>query len=179
MHQLFHSYHVSQSSALKTTGMEATTAVWYFAYGSNMSRSKFTDSRGIRPLKTACARIPGWMLTTEIPGTPYLEPAYTSIRPITGTDMKPREVLGLAYLITAEQYIRLVASEGGGIAYADLAVVAVPVTPEDEAITGSQFIVRTLSTIIRRDPQASPSERYMVSDSRCTLEGFSLHSSMG
>ncbi|KAF1362623.1 hypothetical protein EJ07DRAFT_152884 [Lizonia empirigonia] len=137
------------------------TAVWYFAYGSNMSRSKFTGSRGIQPMKTARAIIPGWTLTTEIPGTPYSEPAYTSIRPITGMDVKAREVVGLAYLITADQYTHLVASEGGGIAYVDIAIPAVPATPEDESLTGPQFVVRTLGTVMRRIPQASPSERYM------------------
>ena len=146
---------------------KATTPpnVWYFAYGSNMSASKFTGSRGIQPLATARARLPGWTLTTEIPGTPYSEPAYTSIRPISGTDDKAREVLGRAYLITAAQYVHLVASEGGGIAYADIAISsAVPATQEDEQTVGKHvFGVRTLGTIMRRDPTAVPSQRYMVS----------------
>lgn len=128
-----------------------------------MSSSKFTGSRGIHPIKIARARIPGWTLTTEIPGTPYSEPAYTSIRPITGTDdPKTREVLGVAYLITDEQYVHLVASEGGGIAYADIAVPALPVTSQDERATGKKFVVRTLGTILRRSPGSSPSARYMV-----------------
>lgn len=148
--------------------MAEHTAVWYFAYGSNMSRSKFTESRGIQPIQTARAIIPGWTLTTEIPGTPYSEPAYTSIRPITGTDFKAREVIGLAYLITAEQYVHLVASEGGGIAYVDIAIPAIPATPKDEGLTGPRFVVRTLGTIMKRDPQASPSQRYMVSVLRPT-----------
>ncbi|KAI4908886.1 hypothetical protein J4E90_008623 [Alternaria incomplexa] len=142
--------------------MATNNVVWYFAYGSNMSSSKFTGSRGIHPIKIARARIPGWTLTTEIPGTPYSEPAYTSIRPITGTDdPKTREVLGVAYLITDEQYVHLVASEGGGIAYADIAVPALPVTSQDERATGKKFVVRTLGTILRRSPGSSPSARYM------------------
>ncbi|EMD58408.1 hypothetical protein COCSADRAFT_103921 [Bipolaris sorokiniana ND90Pr] len=142
--------------------MVANTAVWYFAYGSNMSLSKFTGSRGIHPIKVARAKLPGWTLTTEIPGTPYSEPAYTSIRPITDVDdEKTREVIGLAYLITAEQYVHLVASEGGGIAYADIAAPAIPATESDELITGSEFVVRTLGTILRRVPSSSPSARYM------------------
>ncbi|KAK7530981.1 gliotoxin biosynthesis protein GliK [Phyllosticta citribraziliensis] len=141
---------------------KSATGVWYFAYGSNMSRAKFIDSRGIQPIKTARARVPGWKLTTEIPGTPYTEPAYTSIRPITGTDdAKAREVVGVAYLITTEQYIHLVASEGGGIAYADIALPAVPVDAIDEAMTGPSFTIRTLGTIMQRDPPAVPSQRYM------------------
>lgn len=151
-----------------TATMVANTAVWYFAYGSNMSLSKFTGSRGIHPIKVARAKLPGWTLTTEIPGTPYSEPAYTSIRPITDVDdEKTREVIGLAYLITAEQYVHLVASEGGGIAYADIAAPAIPATESDELITGSEFVVRTLGTILRRVPSSSPSARYMVRFSPC------------
>lgn len=143
--------------------MADSMAVWYFAYGSNMSRAKFTVSRGIEPILVARVRIPGWTLTTEIPGTPYTEPAFTTIRPINATDYKAREVLGVAYLITRDQYIRLVASEGGGIAYADIAVSAVPMTSADEDLTGKNLIVRTLGTILKRYPPACPSRRYMVS----------------
>jgi hypothetical protein len=144
--------------------MAVKTTIWYFAYGSNMSSKKFTGSRGIHPIKTARAKLPGWTLTTEIPGTPYSEPAFTSIRPITGTEdpKTTEEVLGVAYLITAEQYVRVVASEGGGIAYADIAVPALPMTNKDQEIVGEKFVVRTLATVLRRVPEARPSARYMV-----------------
>ncbi|CZT23706.1 uncharacterized protein RCC_09420 [Ramularia collo-cygni] len=141
---------------------QSDNKIWYFAYGSNMSASKFTGSRGIAPLKTARAKIPNWTLTLEIPGTPYKEPAYTTIRPISGVEINPVEVVGLAYLITAEQYIHLVASEGGGIAYKDIALRAVPAVEEDREVTGEEFVVRTLGTVMQRSPAAAASQRYMV-----------------
>ena len=58
--------------------------VWYLAYGSNMSRAKFTGSRGIVPKATARVRVPGWVLAFNIPGLPYSEPAFTSIVPRAG-----------------------------------------------------------------------------------------------
>lgn len=36
--------------------------IWYFAFGANMSRKKLTGSRGIAPLESLPAKLPGWAL---------------------------------------------------------------------------------------------------------------------
>lgn len=137
--------------------------IWYFAYGSNMSSSKFIGGRGIHPLDVARVRLPCWTMTMEIPGLPYSEPAFSSIRPSEdATDSTVPDVIGVAYLISPDQYRRVIASEGGGIAYSDISVEAVPLTDEDAARTGPGPLVRTLGTILARHPPARPSERYMV-----------------
>jgi hypothetical protein len=153
--------------------------VWYFAYGSNMSREKFTGSRGIVPLQTARVRVPGWTLAFNIPGMPYSEPAFTSILPREGgtgvgssvgcsywfsekqQGLVP-DVLGVAYLITQEQHIQVLASEGGGIAYDDIEVLGVPVGIEDTDITGPSVTLRTLGAAMQRNLFPKPSLRYMV-----------------
>ena len=145
--------------------------VWYFAYGSNMSTAKFTGSRGITPLSTARVRLPGWVLTMEIPGTPYSEPSFSSIRPRgCASDLSQVEVIGLAYLITQVQYHKVIASEGGGIAYNDISLRANPVYAEDEAKTGHSIQVRTLGTAMSRRPCGLPSTRYMVRKSPLRLQ---------
>ena len=142
--------------------------VWYFAYGSNMSTAKFTGSRRITPLSAARVRLPGWVLTMEIPGTPYSEPSFSSIRPRDcASDLGQVEVVGVAYLITQIQYRKVIASEGGGIAYNDLSLRAVPVYAEDEAKTGHSIQVRTLGTAMSRRPCGLPSTRYMVRTPPC------------
>lgn len=73
------------------------------------------------------------------------------------------DVLGLAYLITEEQYRRVIGSEGGGIAYRDVLVDAVPVDESDREKTGTGIGVRTLVAAIERHPEPLPSKRYMVS----------------
>ena len=102
-------------------------------------------------------------MVMEIPGVPYSEPAFSSIRPTDDTaTIRIPEVLGVAYLITSEQYTKVIASEGGGIAYSELSFSARPLALEDEMKLGPQPIVKTLGTALRRCPPALPSQRYMV-----------------
>lgn len=139
--------------------------VWYFAYGSNMSSQKFSEDRGIKPFKEARMRLPGWKLAFNIPGLPYSEPSFASIVPQDPSftpEARSPEVLGVAYLITQDQYIEVLASEGGGIAYEDIQVEAVPVSLEDANLTGPQVSVRTLGAAMERKPWPCPSKRYMV-----------------
>ncbi|KAG9230914.1 gliotoxin biosynthesis protein GliK [Amylocarpus encephaloides] len=141
--------------------------VWYLAYGSNMSTGKFTGSRGIVPLAAARVRAPGRILAFNIPGLPYSEPTFTSIAPrepalLTRPEKKPSpDLLGVAYLITERQYVQVRASEGGGIAYDDIEVDAVPVDAEDAKVTGPNIRARTLAAAIERNPWPRASERYM------------------
>ncbi|KAF1998232.1 hypothetical protein P154DRAFT_260091 [Amniculicola lignicola CBS 123094] len=132
--------------------------LWYFAYGSNMSVAKFSGSRGIIPLNATPVFIPGWVLLMEIPGLPYSEPSFSSIRRRMQDDLEvlhTPDVSGVAYLITAKQYQHVVASEGGGIAYCDIEAVG---TRIDD---GSSVRLRTLGSAMNRSPCPRPSERYM------------------
>lgn len=141
--------------------------VWYFAYGSNLSPEKFTQSRGIVPLASLAARIPGWKLSMSIPGLPYREPAFASIEPTHAIrlDEKQREVEveGIAYLITRAQYVKLVGSEGGDIAYSQAELRAEPIHEVDVGVVGSKgFLVFTFINAIFKAPPGRPSLRYMV-----------------
>ncbi|KAI0176000.1 hypothetical protein GGR52DRAFT_340157 [Hypoxylon sp. FL1284] len=137
--------------------------LWYLAYGSNMSSAKFTGDRGIVPLESARVRVPGWVLTMEIPGLPYSEPSFSSIAPrssIEEKDVTP-DIVGLAYLITQDQYRHVLASEGGGTAYRDIAICGEPLEAEDRGKTGHSVLLRTLGSAMRRQPSPMPSKRYM------------------
>jgi hypothetical protein len=133
-------------------------------------------------------RTPGYVLALDIPGMPYSEPTFTSLLPReevpTATEARERsgkatalassdskvlgeahlpDAVGVAYLITAAQYVRVIGSEGGGIAYADIAVPAEPIADTDAECTGGNITVRTLASVLRRTPWPLPSKRYMVS----------------
>ena len=142
-----------------------SATLWYLAYGSNMSVAKFTGSRGIVPLASACVRVPAWSLALNIPGLPYSEPCFSSIVPtqLPALPAPEPDVLGVAYLITQKQYVQVIASEGGGIAYDDIEVEAVPVGLADRELVGERVSVRTLGAALRRTPCGRPSQRYMVS----------------
>lgn len=146
-------------------GHRNTDAVWYMAYGSNMSSAKFSGSRGIVPINSARVRIPGWTLVMEIPGIPYSEPSFGSIAPRQPSSTEKAQlpdVIGVAYLITLEQYKRVVASEGGGVAYTEICLVGEPVAQEDRDKTGDRVRLRTLGSSLMRRPIPFPSQRYMV-----------------
>jgi gliotoxin/aspirochlorine biosynthesis gamma-glutamylcyclotransferase len=146
-----------------------TQNVWYLAYGSNLSSEKFVRDRGIKPLASIVVTVPGYTLAMDSSGVPYSEPSYASIRPISfSSDRKEREVLGTAYLLTPRQYVAVIASEGGSIAYREEALEALEV-PVDEASSSSsrpgaarRITVRTLVTVLPRRPEPRPSQRYMV-----------------
>ncbi|POS75432.1 hypothetical protein DHEL01_v206174 [Diaporthe helianthi] len=142
-----------------------TGTVWYVAYGSNMSSTKFTGSRGIVPIATTRVRIPGFELAMETPGVPYSEPSFASITPRKRADLEKGiyqpDVIGVAYLLQAQQYERVIASEGGGIAYKDIEVQCEPLGADDRCKLGERVQMRTLGTILMRRPAPTPSERYM------------------
>jgi hypothetical protein len=53
--------------------------VYYFAYGSNMSPSVLTDRRGVKPRASAPCKVHGYVLSFNMLGFPYSEPAFASI----------------------------------------------------------------------------------------------------
>lgn len=135
---------------------------WYLAYGSNLSTAKFIHDRGITPLSAVAVTIPGWTLTMDSAGVPYSEPAFASISPIhlTGNE-KAVQLIGTAYELDPEMYQKVLKSEGGGIAYAEVEVRAINLSEESpEGAAASTFAVRSLVTVLPK--KARPSARYMV-----------------
>ncbi|EFE39248.1 gliotoxin biosynthesis protein GliK [Trichophyton verrucosum HKI 0517] len=145
--------------------------VWYLAYGSNLSAKTFREDRGMTPQAAVAVKVAGWRLAMSSAGFPYREPCYASI-----TEYKPAtekivengvdddEVLcGTAYLITWAQWIEIIGSEGGGIAYDEALVAAQPVHPAHRQRWGDQIRVLTLVSTMERWPEARPTERYLVS----------------
>lgn len=89
---------------------DATRLHWYFAYGSNMSLSVLTGRRSIKPLRIEVVSLPSHMLCFNVPGMPYTEPAMGGI---SEKQHKAQEsVHGVAYMLTDDDFSRLVASEG-------------------------------------------------------------------
>lgn len=141
--------------------------LWYFAYGSNMSAEKFRHRRGILPEEVVRVSVPGWVLTMSVPGLPYQEPSFSSVRQRKESEVEcinAPDVIGLAYLISSEQYRKVIASEGGGIAYDDVALCARVLKD------GTSLPVRTLKEAMSRLPPPKPSKRYMVSHFMFAME---------
>lgn len=170
-----------------------TENLWYLAYGSNLSSSKFVKDRGIVPLQSRIVRVPGYTLDMSAAGLPYREPSFASIhrinRDIDKSDKVYKEhfcsdmelecdwttLWGTAYLLSSDQYTRVIASEGGGIAYREVEVLVESIGGHtsgqtahigDKASSSSSaagtWTARTLLATLPRYPAPRPSHRYMV-----------------
>jgi hypothetical protein len=110
-------------------------------------------------VKTIMGVVPGYILRFDLPGIPYQEPAFSSIRP--RFDEEDPDVIGIAYLLTREEYERLLVSEGGRDGgYMEIDVSVSPLadlTNEKERIQ-----CKSLSTRVpRENPHPLPSARYI------------------
>ena len=149
---------------------EPDRLVWYLAYGSNLSSQTFREDRQITPQAAVAIVVPGWHLTLSSAGFPYREPSFASIAAVGSagpTDEKhdgPCELPlhGTAYLITWSQWIKIIASEGGGIVYKEALLRAQPIQPQDQQRWGAELSVLTLVSTMERWPEPRPSQRYMV-----------------
>lgn len=147
---------------------KAENSVWYFAYGSNM-KSSVMKQRGIRPQAARKVVVPSHMLTFDVFGVPYSEPAMASIAPrpvdATGRCTAP-PVHGIAYLLSRAEFHSLAVSEGAGIAYVEVQLDAQLLPP---ALAGNttttaqpRLPVRTLSARFPFRPNPRPSARYLA-----------------
>lgn len=141
--------------------------VWYFAYGSNM-RSSVMLNRGLKPLAAEKVVVPSHVLTFDIFGLPYSEPAMASIATISDSNKKsssrPPAVHGIAYLLHHADYVSLVVSEGAGVAYSEVELEAIALTSGGtEEHARRRITVHTLIARYPFRPNAAPSLRYLVS----------------
>jgi gliotoxin/aspirochlorine biosynthesis gamma-glutamylcyclotransferase len=81
-------------------------ALWYFAYGSNMSPAIFLGRRGMRPLAAQRARLDGFRLCFSLPVGPG-ERGVANLEPVDGA-----HVWGVAYLLESAECDRLDRTEG-------------------------------------------------------------------
>ena len=81
-------------------------ALWYFAYGSNMSPAIFRGRRGIQPRDARCAVLHGYRLCFDIP----IGPGERGVANLF-VDGQAR-THGVAYLLTPDDGERLDRSEG-------------------------------------------------------------------
>jgi cation transport regulator ChaC len=84
----------------------AADVLWYFGYGSNMSRATFVERRGMRPSAAQPARLHGYRLCFDIPVGP-------GERGVANVVREPEAVVwGVVYAITGEEFERLDRTEG-------------------------------------------------------------------
>jgi len=133
-------------------------AVWYFGYGSNMSRAIFCERRGMRPLATRWGWLEGYRLAFDLPIGPG-ERAVANIQPQAG-----ERTYGVLYLLVAEELDRLDRSEGVDRGFYRRIPVEVVVGGEERV---AAFTYQSSWTVAGRKPSA----RYL----RLLVEGAREH----
>ncbi|KAI9772318.1 MAG: hypothetical protein M1840_001067 [Geoglossum simile] len=198
----------SLSSEFASREVEGYSTVLYLAYGSNLCAASFKGVRGIRPIAQLNVLVPELSLTFDLPGIAYSEPCFANVRYRSELrtsylnipaglekghlsnsggkyhkDRWEKGLVGVVYEVSKEDYITIIATEGGGAAYKDIVVTCYPlpevgVVPEKPQT--SPFISHTLlapgppdtERTRRPDPSyAQPSARYL----KLLLDGADEH----
>jgi hypothetical protein len=125
------------------TNSENFFLIIFLGYGSNMCKKTFEGMRKIKPLKSFACTVPNYFLSFDMIGQPYFEPAFASIYqhinpastityeyaknihdhccpglPFKFNPKEPEKSLpptlnGVLYLISKEDYQRILSTEGG------------------------------------------------------------------
>jgi hypothetical protein len=121
--------------------------IWYFAYGSNMSRTTLVGRRGLSPIETRRARVDGFRLCFDIP----VGPGERGVANLAA-DATAR-THGVAHLLTVEDADRLDFTEGvaGGLYRRE----PVDIVTDGGVVAG--FTYRSTMT----SPGRKPSARYL------------------
>ncbi|EUC38717.1 hypothetical protein COCCADRAFT_82659 [Bipolaris zeicola 26-R-13] len=176
-----------------TPTSEKPKTVLYLAYGSNLCNETFRGARGIRPLSQINVVVPSLRLTFDLPGVPYKEPCFANTARRTSSAQKYHKdawhkgLVGVVYEVTLSDYAHIIATEGGGSAYADILVDCHVLDKGEDTVptvpTSKPFKAHTLfassednDRIVRPDPSyAQPSARYLklITDGalECELPG--------
>ncbi|QGI65294.1 hypothetical protein CEK26_009245 [Fusarium fujikuroi] len=153
--------------------MQHTDMVWYFAYGSNMASTTLIR-RQLSPKDSRPVVVFSHVLCFDVFGVPYKEPAMAGIRertPVDDTKATP-SVHGMAYLLSREEYHRLIVSEGAGVAYVEMELIARTCSTvcTERAATCEEIPVWTLMARFPFRPEALPSVRPKTNDTLGKLE---------
>jgi len=127
------------------------SAVWYFAYGSNMQRATFSGRRGIEPRSAAAARLTGWRLVLDKPPLIPMGQSFANVVEEPGAI-----VYGVLYELSPDAYAHVERTEAVGLGNYHSIEVDIELLGEASA----RRRARTL-TAHRRAPEMRPSTRYM------------------
>lgn len=111
---LAHTYGAISQSSMSEMAESTSEAIWYFAYGSNLCSAVLTGKRGITPLRSEVVFLPDYSLCFNVLFLPYSDPAMAGLKR-KGQD--GQAVYGVAYLLDPDDFLKIIVTEGAGVAY--------------------------------------------------------------
>ncbi|KAJ9606307.1 hypothetical protein H2200_009268 [Cladophialophora chaetospira] len=174
--------HLDKSTTTEDGGDNET--VLYLGYGSNLSAETFRGKRGIRPISQVNVVVPTLSLTFDLPGIPYTEPCFGNVRYRNETlpraedyhkDHWSKGLVGVVYEVTKEDFVHIIATEGGGSGYQDVLVDCyalsgepsqdVPLKPTEQPFKAhTLFAPSRLTRPIHSYAQPSPRYLKLITD---------------
>jgi len=149
--------------------------VWYFSYGSNMNYEVFVNRRGICTRESRRCIVPGYTLSYEYDGIAFYEPCfatcvkqedyYQNSHGIKDDSNDRFDVHGMAFLISQNDFEKMLATEGGN-GWNDGSCGGYRLsTVEAVDYDGKKLSVRTLTNLPDDNRRSlswrnSPSQRY-------------------
>lgn len=122
--------------------------LWYFAYGSNLSRATFEERRGMRPVARTIGRLLGWRLCFDLPVGP-------GERGVANLAADPTAAVhGVAYHLSTADAERLDGTEGVGVGYYRR-------EPVELELPGGAWLDAFTYVSARGVPGRRPSARYL------------------
>ncbi|KIW17674.1 hypothetical protein PV08_04869 [Exophiala spinifera] len=186
----------SPLSATQALNKPDATSVLYLGYGSNLCAETFQGRRNVKPLSQVNVVVPSMSLSFDLPGVPYSEPCFGNLRlrdasaaEIARQDWRNQDyhkdqwkkgLVGVVYEVTKEDFVNIIATEGGGSGYKDVLVdcFALSGDPTEDVPwkpQGQPFKAHTLfapADVARPDHSyAQPSSRYL----KLITDGASEH----
>ena len=150
-------------------GPDHPDTVLYLAYGSNLSAETFQGRRGIRPLSQVNVVVPELVMTFDLAGLPYTEPCFANTKyrhastpaslsekshllpkstPKYHKNRWKKGLVGVVYEVTKEDYVHIIATEGGGASYQDVLVDCYALPADEDIVpelpTSQPFKAHTL-----------------------------------
>ena len=126
--------------------MNKEKTLFYFGYGSNMSKDYLIKRRKIIPISSNVGVLKDYQLIMNMGGPNFLEPSFANIRPFKGF-----EVEGVIHKIDKQDLKKIVNTEGEDYQLKKLSVY-----------TGSKLITAyTLIYITQETKDIPPSKRYL------------------
>lgn len=97
---------------------EIGKTIWYLGYGANMNPKCLSDTRKVYPSKSIPCTVPNYELCFTVPGFPYMEPAFASVKRScekeNGDSSAKMTLHGVVHEVTKDDFVQIQRTEGGG-----------------------------------------------------------------
>jgi len=113
--------------------------------------------RGVSPKQSLCGIAPGWELVFNVKGLPFSEPVFANLQ----EKQVSNDAHGVTHLISHEDFIKIIKSEGGGFGKDGYRIVDLSVNTYSGTILKAKTLIATGKAVTNQIHLHHPSPRYL------------------